>query len=33
MVVANVKPLPRFNLGYNVVSARIIRVIRNSEIK
>ncbi len=31
MVVANVEPLPRFNLGSNVVSARSIRMIRNSE--
>ena len=31
MVVANVDPLPRFNLGSNVASARSIRIIRNSE--
>ena len=31
MDVANVEPLPRFNLGSNVVSARSIRMIRNSE--
>ena len=31
MVVANVEPLPRFILGSNVVSARSIRMIRNSE--
>ena len=31
MVVANVEPLPRFKIGYNVVSARSIRMIRNSE--
>ena len=31
MVVANVEPLPRFNLGSNVVSARSIQMIRNSE--
>ena len=27
MVVANVEPLPRFNLGSNVVSARSIRLM------
>ena len=31
MVVANVEPLPRFNLGCNMVSARSIRMILNSE--
>ena len=31
MVVANIDPLPRFNLGSNVASARSIRMIRNSE--
>ena len=31
MVVANVDPLPRFNLGCSVVSASSIRIIRNSE--
>ena len=30
-VVANVEPLPRINRGYNVVSARSIRIIHNSE--
>ena len=31
MVVANIDPLPRFNLGCSVVSASSIRMIRNSE--
>ena len=31
MVVANVEPMPRFNICSNVVSARTIRMIRNSE--
>ena len=32
MVVANVEPLPRFSIGYNVLSARSIRMFRNSEL-
>ena len=31
MVVANAEPLPRFNFGSSVVSARNIRMIRNSD--